>query len=408
MSDKMKLLQINAVYGVGSTGVIVRDIHELCLKEGMDAHVAYSTSPIPEAEISGGYAIGNSLGKKLHALFCRVNGMQSYFSRFSTYQLLKHIKKINPDIVQLHNLHSNYIHLNLLLKFLAKEQIKTVITLHDCWFYTGGCFHYTAEGCDRWLTACGDCPKKNKDTRAWLFDRSARILRDRKKYLSAIEDLTVVGVSDWIAGEARKTFLKDKRVVTVHNGVDTEVFKPTPSTLREKYGIKDKFVILGLASKFLSPVNQETFEKVSNSLTEDEVLLLLGCTEEQKTRLPQGVIPLPFIKDRTELCQMYSMADVFVNVTREDTFPTANLEPQACGTPVITYHNTGAGETVDNRCGFPVETGNAEELLARIRHVKQTGKPAFEEDCRKWAVSQFDKEKNYQKYIRIFAEKSGS
>jgi glycosyltransferase involved in cell wall biosynthesis len=398
----MKVLQVNAVYGVGSTGVIVRDIHELCLKEGIESYVAYSTSPVAEDEIPGGFKIGNTIGKKLHAFLCRINGMQAYFSRYSTRKFLKYIKKLQPDIVQLHNLHSNYIHLNMLLQFLAKENIKTVVTLHDCWFHTGGCFHYTAIGCDKWLKECGACPKKQEDTKAYWLDRSAKILRDRKKYFSAINDLTVVGVSNWLAGEAGKTFFQEKKIMTIHNGVDTTLFQPTSSDFREQHGLQDKFVILGPASKFLSPVNKEIFESIVASLKEDEAFVLLGCTKEQKKNLPEAVIGIPFIKDREELCKIYSAVDVFVNCTREDALSSLNLEPQACGTPVITFGNTGAKETVDNQCGFTVETGNAEEMKKKIRCVKNLGKDALSEACRSRILNYFKKEENYQRYIEIY------
>ncbi|MBQ4516639.1 MAG: glycosyltransferase [Clostridia bacterium] len=398
----MKVLQINAVYGTGSTGVIMQDIHNLCLNEGIDSYAAYSHSPISKDDIVGGYAIGSTIGKKIHALFARLNGMQGYFSRFSTYRFLSYVKKLNPDIVQLHNLHSNYIHLNMLLKFLAKENKKTVIILHDCWFYTGGCFHYTSSGCDKWLKSCGNCPKKKSHINSHFLDRSAKVLKDRKKYLSAIKDLTVVGVSDWIAEEAKKTFLQSKCVLTIHNGVDMDVFKPTNSDFKEKAGIKNKFVILGLASKFLSPINKETFEKVTASLAEDEVLLLLGCEEEQMQNLPERVLPMPFVTDRDMLCKIYSAADVFVNCTREESLSLVNVEAQACGTPTITYCNTGAKETVDNICGFSVESGNADELIKKIQFVKEKGKNSLSDKCIEWVKMNFEKNKNYKSYLNIF------
>lgn len=398
----MKILQINAVYGVGSTGVIVKDIHELSLANQIDSYIAYSTSPIPEEKIKNGYKIGSTYGKKMHALFCRINGMQAYFSRYATSKLIKYIDKLKPDIVQLHNLHSNYIHLNMLLAFLAKKNIKTVVTLHDCWFYTGGCFHYTQVGCDKWLKNCGSCPKKKADNKAILFDRSAKILKDRKKYFGAIKNLTVVGVSEWIASEAKRTFFKEKSVVAIHNGVDSDIFKPTESDLRKLYNLENKFIILGPASKFLLPVNKETLLNVTSSLSEDEVLVLIGCTDEQKKLLPQNVIALPYIKDRLELCRIYSMADVFANCTREDTFPTVNLEVQMCGTPVVTYKNTGAKETVDDRCGYTAESGNSKDMINKIRYVKSIGKDALSEKCRHQALEKFEKEENYKKYIELF------
>ena len=176
----MRVLQVNAVYGVGSTGVIVEDIHNLSIEKGIESYVAYSTTN--KSMVPNGYKIGNNLGKKMHALFSRINGMQAYFSTNATRKFLRYIDEIKPDIVHLHNLHSNYINLNMLLKYLAEKDIKTVVTLHDCWFYTGGCFHYTSSDCYKWLSGCGDCPKKIADTPAYLFDRSKDVLADRKEY----------------------------------------------------------------------------------------------------------------------------------------------------------------------------------------------------------------------------------
>lgn len=398
----MKVLQINATYGIGSTGVIVKDIHELALKEGVESYVAYSMSAMPPSEIVNGYKIGTAFGKKLHALLCRINGMQGYFSRFATKKLLKHIKYVSPDIVQLHNLHSNYINLPMLLKYLAKANIRTVVTLHDCWFFTGGCFHYTAVGCDRWKNKCGSCPKKKMDTRSILFDRSAKILRDRKRLFEKIENLTVVGVSDWITQESVKSVFVGRKAIAIHNGVDTQIFKAVDSDFRKRYNIEDKFIILGPATKWLSKVNKTAFESMVESLKDEEVFVLLGCSNEQLTKLPKNVIGLPFIKNRIELCEIYSAADVFINPTHEDTFPFANLEPQACGTPVITYRNTGAKETVDGVCGFAVENEDFLNLIDKKAFIKRLGKAEFSDNCVRWVHNNFSAESNYRKYINWF------
>lgn len=399
----MKILHINAVYGMGSTGVIVEDIHKLCLEENIESFVAYSTSKYKAEEIVGGIEIGGCFGKKMHAVLCRINGMQAYFSRLATKAFLNKVKVISPDIVVLHNLHSNYINLNMLLGFLAKQNIKTVVVLHDCWYYTGGCFHYTAAGCNKWLEGCGSCPKKKQDTPAYLFGKSAKILKDRKNHFDSIKDLTVVGVSEWISSEAEKTFLRGK-TVTIHNGVDTDLFKPTPSDFKKRYGIEDKFMVLGPASKWLSAINKETFDTVVSKLPDDSIMVLLGCTEQQVKALPKNVIALPYIKDREELKKVYSAADVFVNCTREESLSLINVEAQSCGTPVITYQNTGAKETVDNICGFSVQNGNAKELVEKILFLKQKGKAFFTSACRQWVKKEFNKESNYSKYIKLFEE----
>ena len=395
-------MQINAVYGVGSTGVIVEDLHNISLENGIESYVSYSTTNKNPDEIKNGYVIGKTLGKKIHAVLSRVGGKQAYFSSLATKKLIKHIEKVKPDIIQFHNLHSNYVNLNMLLKYLSTTNIKVILTMHDCWFYTGGCFHYTANGCYKWLDACGNCPKKMQDTPAYLKDNSAKILSDRKKYLGKIKNLYVVGVSQWIASEAERTFLKGKNITTIHNGVDTGFFVPTPSDFRKKHNLEDKFLILAPANKWLKSINKETFDTVSNNLPSDCVIVMLGCTESQKKGLPSNVLALDYIKDRDELRKVYSACDVFANCTREDTFPLINLEVQACGTPVITYKNTGTQETVDNKCGFCVENDDAKGFLDAILSVKEIGKTKVTEDCIGRIKQYFDRDKNYMEYINLY------
>lgn len=400
----MKVMQINAVYGVGSTGVIVEDIHNLSLKNGIESFVSYSTTNKNPDDIKNGYIIGGTLGKKIHAVLSRIGGKQAYFSSFATKKLIKHIENINPDIVHLHNLHSNFINMNMLLKYLGEKDVKTVITLHDCWFYTGGCFHYTSVGCSRWQDSCGSCPKKNQDTPALLRDNSAQILADRKKYFGKIKNLYVVGVSQWIANESKKTLFKDRKVSAIYNGIDTGFFVPTTSDFRKKHGLEDKFLILAPANKWLKPINKETFEKVSNNLPPDCVIVMLGCTENQKTGLPSNVFALDYIRDRDELRKVYSACDVFANCTREDSLSLINVEVQGCGTPVVTYQNTGAQETVDNKCGFSIENGNEEEFFNAIMKVKKLGKSELTDSCQQWVRTVFDRDENYAKYIDLYKE----
>lgn len=282
----MRVIQINATYGIGSTGTIMKDIHEACVNNGYDSYVAYAYT---NEAISHGYQIGNWFSNKLHALLSRISGKQAYFSIIPTLKFIKHLKALNPDVVHLHNLHSNYINLPILLKYLAKYDIRTIITLHDCWWYTGGCFHYTLAGCNKWLRNCGKCPKKMQDTPAYLFDISSRILKDRKKYLSAMPRLTIVGVSDWISNEARKSFLRKHCIQTIHNGIDLNVFKPTQSLIRNKLGLENKFIILGPASKWLQSYNKFGLEYFSKKMKSDEILLLYGI-EQTECKLPLNVL----------------------------------------------------------------------------------------------------------------------
>lgn len=397
----MKVLQINAVYGHGSTGVITRDIEQLCEMYGIECYVASPDSKVCEA--NRGYKIGNIIDHKLHALFCRIAGKQAYFSRWATKRLLAYINKIKPDIVHLHNLHSNYIHLNMLLQYLAKENIRTVITLHDCWFYTGGCFHYTIAGCMRWLEECGNCPKKKKDTPAYLFDCSDSILADRKKYFMSIPRLTIIGVSNWISNEARRAFFSNTSVVTIRNGVDLNIFKYSPSDFRHRLGLEGKYIILGPASKWLQPENKSVLAYFSEHMQSDEVLLLFGAID-CSLLVPNNVRLYGYIKNPKELAELYTCADVFVNTTREDSLSLINIEVQACNTPVVTFDATGPKETVDGVCGYAVHAGDSEQLYLAVKSVRMQKKEYFSKHCREFISRNFEKEANYHKYISLYKQ----
>lgn len=398
----MTVLQINATYASGSTGTIVQDLQQCCHNNGIDCYVAYAQSHLPSSQIQNGYKIGNIFSNKLHALLARVNGQQAYFSYFPTMALLRYIRQLKPDVIHLHNLHSNYINLNMLLRFLARHNIATVVTLHDCWFYTGGCFHYTNVHCNKWQSKCGNCPKKRQDTPAYLFDLSSKILKDRYKYFSAIQNLTIVGVSEWITKECQKSVFKGKHCITIYNGIDTDVFKPTPSNLREEYGLKDKFVILGPASKWLDSVNKEVLQTVTENLDTDTVLLLFGCNQNIPN-LPPNVKTIGFTRNKKELAIIYSMADVFVNCTREESLSCINLEAQACGTPVITFSNTGVSETVDGINSIRVANGNGEALSIALEERRKRSLIS-KDKLLKWVDEKFEEKVTYRKYIHLYQQ----
>ncbi len=397
----MKVLQINAVYGQGSTGVIVKDIDEALQENGYKSFVAYANcNTIP----NNGFKIGNKIDHKVHGMLTRTLGKQAYSSVLSTNKLLRYIDIINPDVIHLHNLHSNYINLNMLLKYIIKNDIKTVITLHDCWFFTGKCFHYIADQCTKWQTECNTCPRLKKDVPSWFFDQTSKVFNDKKRYFELISDLVVVGVSNWISNEAKKSFFKDKEIATIHNGVDTVIFKPMESNFRKKNNIEDKFVILGMANKWLLPNNNPSLKYISNNLGENYVLVLVGCSEAEKHNLPANVIGLGYVNNKEELARIYSMADVFVNTTWEDSFPTVNIESISCGTPVITFDSCGSPEAIDKDTGLIVPQGNYKQLWKAIMEIKQKGKHYYQQRCVEYGREKYNKNDRYTDYILLYEE----
>ena len=334
----MKVVQINAVYGFGSTGIIVRDIDQMLKQHGENSCVIYQKSELP---VDNGFCVGNPVDWKWHAFMARVQGKQGYASILSTKKMLTYLDAQKPDIVHLHNLHSNYVNLNMLLDYLAKNNISTVVTLHDCWFFTGKCFHFITSGCEKWKYKCDNCPQNKADVKSLFFDQSRSVFEDKKKYFQRIAKLTVVGCSEWIKKLSEQSpIFRGKNILRIYNGVDTSVFYyRDEQVFRSKNKLNNQFVILGMANKWLLEENKEIFDRLVKSLEEDETVVIIGCSEEQRKKLSdiKRVLAVRYVKGRNELADIYASSNVFVNLTFEDTLPTVNMESICCGTPVITY-----------------------------------------------------------------------
>ena len=179
------------------------------------------------------------------------------------------------------------------------------------------------------------------------------------------------------------------------------VFKPTPSERRKELGLEGKYVILGPATKWLLPINKPTFKYFVSHMSDEMVLVLFGSYVEVPS-LPSNVLLLGYTKSQKEMAEVYSMADVMVNCSHEDTLSSLNLECQACGTPVITYDATGNKETIDDKCGFAVPTGDAEALLSKVNVIKDNSKAYYINQCVNWISTHFEKKENYAKYIELY------
>lgn len=397
-----KILQINAVYGQGSTGVIARDISQMVIDHGWDSYVASASIHVEETNGTHLITIGNNLDHKLHAAFSRLFGLHGYFSVYATRRLLKEIDEIKPDIIHIHNLHSNYINVNMLFKYIMEKKVTTVITLHDCWFFTGKCYHYLYDHCEKWKSHCQHCPRLRAEIPSLFFDFSSLVFKDREKFIGNNEFVHVVGVSQWITNEARQSLLSKRVYGTIYNGVDLQIFRPVISSKREDLEISDKFVILGMANKWLAQENEETYKQYLKRKKDNWVLVLLGC--QNAGTLETGVIGLPYVRDRNEIAQIYSMADVFANITKVDSLPTVSIEAMACGTPIVTYISGGSAEIVGEDVGVTVPYGDAEGLIASIEKIEENGKNAYSANCVQRARKNHDIQRCYHKYLEIYQQ----
>jgi glycosyltransferase involved in cell wall biosynthesis len=398
---QMKVLQINAVSGISSTGRTCSELSNYLNNHGHEGFVAYSAG----ISYPKGYIIGNRIDTKVHSLFSRVFGLQAYFSKYATRRLLTYISALKPDIVHLHNLHSNYINLKLLLNYLAENDIPTVITLHDCWFYTGKCTHYTVENCYKWQTGCGGCPRLKKDNPSWFFDQTPTMLEDKKDWLLLIPRLAVVGVSDWITDEARKSFLSSANVLTrIYNWIDLKVFKPVDgSAVRVKLGITDKYIILGVSSVWSNPKGLDKFIKLADIIPPKMQIVLVG-TLSSKIKLPENIIHIPETHDVAELAMYYSMADVYVHLSPEETFGKVIAEALSCGTPVIVFNSTACPEVVGTGCGIILNEYQPSAILKAIMTIRENGKSFYSTNAINRAHQNFNETLIMEEYSMLYKQ----
>ncbi len=396
----MRILQINAVYRQLSTGSNVYELNQAFRAQGHTCVAAYSVGKIenPEEE----WLIGSRFGQKMHALLSRVFGLQGYFSPFATRKLLRKMDQFQPDVVVLNNLHANYIHLPMLLKYLAKKDIPTVAVLHDCWFYTGKCCFYSTSGCDKWRTRCENCPAKKKYNKSWFFDFSGKMHKDREELFGAIPRLGVVAVSDWLLTQAIQSpvFVNAKEIVRIHNWIDHKKFTPMEQvTFREKLGLVNKKVLLAVAADWENRKGLDTLLWMAEQLRPDEQLVVIGRVHQS---LPETIMHIDRTSSREELIAYYSMADVFVQPSLEETFGKVTAEALACGTPVVCYDSTANPELVGKNCGEIVPAKDKEAMLQQVRKVLSLGKEHYTHFCRAFAEERFNTKRIFDEYMQMF------
>lgn len=392
---KLKLLQINECLNY-STGKITQSIGDAALSESWDSWIAYSVREPYHPSNSKLIKVGCQIDPYIHYAENWLFDREGLSSRKATKNLIEKIKEISPDIVQLHNIHDHWLNYQFIFEYLNTTNIKVVWTFHDCWAFTGHCFHFVAKGCKRWKTECHDCPLQ-KEYPKTLLDRSKKNFKLKKRLFTSNPNLTIVGCSNWMADLVRQSFLKDKRIEVIHNGIDLNVFKPS--------GIKpddEKFRVLAVSNVWNKEKGYYDILKLRKYLPSDYEIIIVGVTADQLKELPKGIKGIQRTQNLKELVDLYSSSDVLINPTYADTFPTINIEALACGSPVITYKTGGSPEIIDEKTGIVVEQGNLEALTKAITSLKDN--PLDSEECRKRAETLFNKEERFKEYIKLYEQ----
>lgn len=405
----MKIVQLNTVCGIGSTGKIAVDLYHVAAQAGHTSFIAYGRNAAPDNLQS--FKIGTPFDFVHHVLTNFFLGKSGFGSKAVTKHFLQWLDKINPDIIHLHNLHGFYIHVGILFEYIKAHNIPVVWTLHDCWPLTGQCAHFDYARCDKWQTSCHHCPIYRTDYPYSLFhDNSRQNYIMKKAAFTDIKDMTIVTPSNWLAGIVKKSYLQDYPVSVIPNGINLELFKPASDTISEAHPADtctpSPRIILGVANGWSKRKGLDFFLQLSDMLDSSYHIVLIGLTKRQKSEIQaqygKRITAVTRTSDQAELVSWYQYAYVYVNPTLEDNFPTTNLEALACGTPVITFNTGGSPESITERCGIIVEKGNVSKLKEAILSLDKKTE-ITSSSCRSQALN-YNRNIRFQDYLKIYEQ----
>ena len=368
--------------------------------DGDEAYIAYGQgSTTYEKSIK----IGGVIENHLHNLYSRLTGLQGYATTRGTKELIRYICEIEPDIIHLRNLHGNYLNIGILFSFLVELDKPIVWTLHDCWAYTGKCAHYTKAKCYKWKTHCQKCPQIHEYPPSLALDRSRKMFQDKRKWFSSIKKMTIVPVSKWLGQEVKQSYLSKYPVVPIYNWINVQTFKPHESPARDKFSINQgTFVVLGVSGGWKRNTDKMVdFERLSDALPEGMQIVLVGKAVDAGC-IPKTCKHIPYVEDTQILAEIFSMADVYVHLSNEDSFGKVIAESLACGTPAIVYDSTACPEVVGKECGRIVEARNIGQLVSAIEEIRAEKRESFSARCRKFAIKNYEMNNNIGRYKDLY------
>lgn len=398
----MRVFQLNTYCGVKSTGRIALDIARLVEADGGECRIGYGVPGIaPEAQP---YAcrVGAPWERKLHGAMRKLLDAEGYGSVLGTRRLIRDMERFDPDIIHLHNLHGCYLNLPMIFRALHRMHKPVLWTLHDCWPFTGHCAYFDYCGCDSWQTACKSCPQQRSYPICIGLDGSARNYRMKKRLFAPLEHLTFVAPCEWMKQPLSHSFLQNKPVRVIYNGINRSAFRPVQSDLRRRYGLESTRVVLAVASEWDERKGLNFLVEAARRMGEGYRFVAIGVNEKQLRELPKGMIGIPHTESLTELAGWYTTADCLANPTMEDNMPMVNLEALACGTPVAVFRTGGCPEAVTPECGVVVPKADVEALCGAIQTL--CNEKAFGTQACLRRAAAFDAQNTFRAYVTLYKE----
>ncbi len=397
----MKVLQINSVSGIRSTGRICADIAALLQENGNESLIVYGRERAGRGSEDISLRIGSHGTNVLHYLSYMLHDDDGRGSYLVTKRLIRKIKRYRPDIIHLHNIHGHYIHYNVLLDYIAKAEIPLVLSLYDCWQFTGNCHHFDYIGCDKWKTQCEHCPMQNKypGDKFWI-DRTARNFRNKQKRLGKIKNKVILPGSYWLAGLVKESFLKDAPIIALPSGLDLFKYRPRESDIKQTHGVGDRAVVLCVASTWSRAKGVHFLAEIAERISPFATLVAVGALADETVKSHPNILHIKQTNSIEELCMWYTAADVYLNLTLQETLGLTNVEALACGTPVVTFASGGCTECVDETCGVAVKRDDVAAAIAAVENIVKNH--PFDKTACFEKAAKFDKNKLYMKYLEVY------
>ena len=401
----MRIASLNMVPN-GSTGKIMLQIADKARNSG---HTVRTYTPVRFFRgkkevlptIENHFFWGSRGEACIHYYAGAIFGRNGMLSQGGTKQLIRDLEEFKPDIIHLHNLHAFCINFQMLFEYIKKNNIKVIWTLHDCWTFTGHCPHFVVAKCDKWKTGCHNCPQPRVYPKMYL-DTSKKMYELKREWFCGVEDMTIVTPSKWLADLVKQSFLKDYPVTVINNGIDLSTFKPIESDFRAKYGLENKKIVLGVSFGWGYRKGLDVFIELAKRLGDDYQIVLVGTDSATDEKLPENIISIHRTDNQTDLAKIYAAADVFVNPTREDTYPTVNMEAIACGTPVVTFRTGGSPEIPDESCGSVVEVDDIDAMEGEVVRICES-KPYSKAACLERAKN-FSMYDRFEEYVELYGD----
>lgn len=399
----MKILMINVVCGIRSTGRICTDLASALEEQGHEVKIAYGRENVPEQYQKYAVRIGTDLDVKLHGLKARLFDCAGFGSKRTTEKFIEWVKVYNPDIIHLHNIHGYYLNVEILFNYLKICGKKIIWSFYDCWPFTGHCAHFDYNQCDKWKTDCRKCKYMFEYPKSYI-SRSHLNYKKKCGLFTDISRLQIVVPSAWMKRMVEQSYMKAYPIEIMPNGIDISAFSSVTSSFRERNNIlPQQCMVLGVSSFWTKEKGIEFFVELAQKLDQNQYKVVIVGKLLKGTVLPKEIIHLNATNNIQELCEIYSAADIFVNPTLQETQGLTTLEAFACGTPAIVFSSGGAAECVDDRCGIVVDRNSITGLLSAVKSVGE-GEMTFDENSCIYAAKKYDIAIRNERILQLYTE----